>query len=95
MAKKIFMTLKQDVLFYVFTVVSLLLIIVSFVLPPLGVIDSSVFAGVGEIFAFASLGEVSRAISAGMSAKVQHNVTSVSITANEHDEETPVDELPA
>ena len=95
MAKKIFQVLKQDVLFYVLTVVSLLLIIASFVLPPAGVIDNSVFAGVGEIFAFASLNEVRRAISTGMSAKVQHNDTSVSITTNEHEEETLPHELPA
>lgn len=95
MAKKIFMLLKQDVMFYVLTVVSILLIIISFLLPPIGVIDDSVFAGVGEVFAFASLWEVSRAISAGMSAKVQHSNTSVSITTNDHNEETPIDEQPA
>jgi len=31
------------------------LLVASFVLPPTGVIDNSVIAGVGEIFAFASL----------------------------------------
>lgn len=86
MAKKIIAVLKRDILFQVFSLASLGLIIASFVLPPTGAIDPSVFAGVGEIFAFAALYEVHRAIDKGLGAKVEHNNTSVTITQKDEDE---------
>ena len=85
MAKKILEVLKRDILFHVFSLTSIGLLIASFVLPPTGAIDPSVFAGVGEIFAFAALYEVHRAIDRGMGAKVEHNNTSVTISGNDND----------
>lgn len=55
------------------------LIIASFLVPPTGVIDGSVLGAVGEIFAFAALGTVIKAIDKGVDAKVQHNNTSLTI----------------
>lgn len=86
MAKKILSVLKRDILFHVFSLVSIGLIIASFVLPPTGAIDPSVFAGVGEIFAFAALYEVHRAIDRGLGAKVEHNNTSITIGKEDEDE---------
>lgn len=59
------------------------LIIASFIMPPLGVIDSSVLAGVGEIFGFASLFTAWGAIDAGVSAKIERNGTSLSVGDND------------
>lgn len=79
MAKEVWSILKSDVWFYIFSFTAIALIIASFVVPPLGVLDSSVLAGVGEIFAFASLGAVIKAIDKGVGATVQHNNTTVTI----------------
>ena len=62
-----------------FSLVSVALIIASFLVPPTGVIDGSVLGAVGEIFAFAALGTVIKAIDKGVDAKVQHNNTSLTI----------------
>lgn len=55
------------------------MIIASWFVPPMAVIDSSVLASVGEIFGFAALGTVIKAIDKGVDAKVQHNNTSLTI----------------
>lgn len=55
------------------------LIVASFIVPPTGIIEPSVLAAVGEIFAFAALGTVIKAIDKGVDAKVQHNNTSLTI----------------
>lgn len=65
--------------FIFFSLVAIGLIIGSFFVPPMGVIDGSVLAAVGEIFAFAALGTVIKAIDKGVDAKVQHNNTSLTI----------------
>lgn len=71
--------LKTDIWFHVFSLVSVGLIIASFVIPPTGVIDPSVFAGVGEIFGFGALNEVRRAIDKGYDTKINHNNTTIEI----------------
>lgn len=45
----------------------------------MGVIDGSVLAAVGEIFAFAALGTVVKAIDKGVDAQIQHNNTTVTV----------------
>ena len=69
-------------------VVALGLIITSFFIPPLAVVDGSVLAAVGEIFGFAALGEVAAAIERGHSASISHGNTTISI--NKDEEEIPV-----
>lgn len=65
--------------FIFFSLVAIILIIASWFVPPMAVIDSSVLAAVGEIFGFAALGTVVKAIDKGVDAKVQHNNTSLTI----------------
>lgn len=77
----------HNVPFYVLTSIAVILICLSFVIPPVGVIDPSILAGVGEIFAFASLWTLIVAIEAGGTAKITHNNTSIKInTENEKDQ---------
>ena len=45
----------------------------------MGIIDGSVFAGVGELFAFAALWEGHVAIKRGMDAKISHNNTTIEL----------------
>ena len=72
--------------FYCITATAMALLIASFVVPPTGVIDSSVLAAAGELFAFASLTIILIAIDKGIDAKVQHNNTTITIDGKDEDE---------
>lgn len=69
----------DDIWFHIFATVSIVLMVGSFILPPMGIIDSSVFMGVGELFGFAALWEGHIAIKRGTDAKITHNNTTVEI----------------
>lgn len=68
--------------FLICLIISIGLIVTSFFIPPAGVIDGSVLAGVGELFAFAALGEVGAAIEKGKTATVTKGDVKVSIGDN-------------
>lgn len=68
-------------------VVAIGLIITSFFIPPLAVVDGSVLAAVGEIFAFAALGEVAAAVERGHSASISHGNTTIEIKKPEDENE--------
>ena len=72
--------LYHNVAFYVLTGIAIALIITSFFIPPTGVIDGSVLAATGEIFAFAGLGTVIKAIDKGVDASVTHKDTTINIS---------------
>lgn len=80
-------TLKLKTATYILTSVAVALIVTSFFVPPTGVVDPSVLAAVGEIFAFAALLTVWHGIDKGMDAKIQHGSTTVEITNDEEDKE--------
>lgn len=65
--------------FYVLSFFAVGLLFLSFLVPPLGVIDGSVIAGVGEIFGFSALWTLIKAIDKGTSAKVTHNNTTLEV----------------
>lgn len=75
-----------DIWFHIFATTSLLLIVTSFFIPPTGVIDSSVFAGVGELFFFATLWEAHIAIKKGMDAKLTKDDITLEINNHNKDE---------
>lgn len=76
MAKKIYDNLNKGA-FWVCLVTSITLIMASFCIPPYAVIDSSVLAAVGEIFAFATLATIIEGMTKGLDVKLTHNDTSV------------------
>lgn len=65
--------------FLITLLVSVGLIVTSFFIPPLAVVDGSVLASVGELFAFAALGEVGAAIERGHGATISHGGTTIEI----------------
>ena len=65
--------------FWVCLFVSIVLLITSFFVPPLAVIDGSILAATGELFAFAALGSIITAINKGMDARITHRDTSLTI----------------
>lgn len=84
----------RNIYFTILSLVSVSLIVISFFLPPQGVIDPSVFAGVGEIFAFAALGTVIKAIDNEKSVTLTHGDTSITINGKKYilEEENNIEE---
>ena len=82
---KVLNILTHDTWFHIFSMTSIGLIITSFFIPPTGIIDSSVFVAVGELFGFASLWEIHIAIKKGFDAKVTHNNTTIEINNDNED----------
>lgn len=76
---------EKNLSFWICLGISICLLVASFILPPTGVIDPSVLAAVGELFAFGSLGAVIYAIKNGTSAKVTHGDTTLEVKKNEED----------
>lgn len=71
--------IAENLAFWVCLGVAIVLLCVSFVLPPTGIINSTVLEGVAELFGFASLGAVYRAINKGVPASVSHGGTTISV----------------
>lgn len=71
--------LKRNTWFHVLTGLAFTLVVASFIVPPLGVIDDSVIRAVGEIFGFAALGTIIHCVDRGAEAKITHNDTSIEI----------------
>ena len=64
----------------VFGAIAVLLGIISMFTPPMWIIDGSVIAFVGEIFAFAALFMAWEGIDRGIDAKVTHGQTEIELT---------------
>lgn len=77
--------LSNNLYFWIFGGISVLLITISFFIPPLAFVEGSVLAATGELFAFAALGAVIHAIDMGKTATIQHGSTS--LTVKDVDEE--------
>lgn len=67
--------------FTVTFVISLALLIAGFIVPPLGVIDSSVLSAVGLLLMFATLDKLPEAIKAGKSVKIQKGDFSAEVSS--------------
>ena len=81
--------------FWVFASISIVLLIVSFFLPPQGEIHPSVLQGVAELFGFSALGAVYKGMDKGLDARVKHRNTELligDITSNNQETDTETDE---
>lgn len=79
--------LSNNLFFWLFSIIGVILIVAAFILPPLSVIDNSVLIAVGEINGFIALGAVIKAIDKGSSASIKHNGTELTISGDEDNEE--------
>lgn len=70
----------SKVSFWVCLLTSLILLLLGFVVPPMGIIDGSVLKGVGELFGFATLAVVADAIKEGYDAKFKKGEIEVEIS---------------
>lgn len=67
--------------FYINLVVSILLIVGGFLVPPLGIIDGSVLTAVGLLLMFSVIETIPEAIKAGRNINLQKGDFSVEITS--------------
>lgn len=74
--------------FWVCLIVSIALLVTSFLLPPMGAISPTVLQGVGELFAFATLSTIIAAIHKGSDVTLQHGQTSITVNNPDSPEET-------
>lgn len=83
MAEEIRKAVLGDIVFWVCLIVALVLMILGFLLPPMGEISPSVLEGVGWLFAFAALAKlcdtINEAFKNGYDAKVKHGETTIEI----------------
>lgn len=84
--------LSSNVPFHLFSIIAVVLIVASWFVPPIGAIDGSVIAATGEIFAFAALWTVIKAIDKGTNASIRKGDVSVTINkdGNNQSEETEI-----
>ena len=84
--------LRDNSYFWFFGGISVLLILISFFVPPLALVDGSVLAATGELFGFAALGAVIHSIDRGKTASVSHNGTTITVGEKEEEHGTEVEE---
>lgn len=70
---------RHDIWLRILTLASIALLVWSFMLPPPGVIDSSVIAAVGELAGFAALWQIAKAIDKGVDAALRKGDTEITI----------------
>lgn len=81
---------KQDIWLKILTITSVGLIISSFIVPPLGIIDGSVLAAVGELSGLGALWEFTKAINKNIDAKVK--IKEIELELNNKDDDDPAQE---
>ena len=84
--------LRDNSYFWFFGGISVILIVLSFFIPPLAVVDGSVLAAAGELFGFAALGAVIHSIDKGKTASASHNGTTITVGEKEKDYGTETEE---
>lgn len=77
--------IANNLFFWVFSIIGILMMVVAFFIPPTAHIDSSILVAVGEINGFIALGAVLKAIDKGSSASIKHNGTELTINGNEQE----------
>ena len=78
--------LENNLFFWIFGGIAVVMLVASWIWPPISIIDGSVIAATGEIFGFAALGAVIKAIDKGKKATVTHGQTTLTVGDMEEDE---------
>lgn len=79
--------LANNSFFIFFSIAALLLIVAGFIVPPTGIIDSSILIAVGELNGTLAIGAVIKAIDNGRSASIKHKDTELIINGDEDKDE--------
>ncbi len=81
----------QDRWLRILTIAAIILLLLGFFAPPIGIIDNSVLIALGELSFFGVLFQVSKAIDKGTSVKASKGDTSISIHQDDADNDADVD----
>lgn len=76
--KKLYQNISKGA-FWTTLLISIILIVVSFILPPQGQIDPTVMGAVGELFAFGTLATVIEGLHRGADVTVEKGQTKINI----------------
>lgn len=79
--------IAHNTAFWVCLVISIILMVASFICPPPGEIAHSVLIGIGELFAFAALGAVYKALDTGSKATLKKGDVELTVNDNKEEEE--------
>ena len=86
MFKRLDEAIEKNGGFWIFAIASILLIAISFFLPPMGEINPTVIKAVGELFGFAALWTIVHGINKGCDVALKHNDTEIDINNPDPDE---------
>lgn len=70
--------------FAILTVTAIALIVASWFVPPMAVVDGSILAATGELLGFGALWTVVKAIDKGTPASMSHGSTTISVNKDRH-----------
>ena len=76
----------SNIWFKILTIAAIALIVASWFVPPMAVIDGSILAATGELLAFGALWVVVKAIDKGTPATMTHGSTTISVNKKDEDE---------
>lgn len=76
----------SNIWFKILTVTAIALIVASWFVPPMAVIDGSILAAVGELAGFGALWVVVKALDKGTPATMTHGSTTISVNKKDGDE---------
>ena len=81
---------KEDIWLKILTITSVVLIISSFIVPPLGIVDGSILAAVGELTGIGALWQFTKAMNKNIDAKVK--IKEIELELNNKDDDDPTQE---
>ena len=81
----------ENIWFQILSLSSIILIFISLILPPTGVIDSSVISATGELLGWGALFTVIKAIDKGKGISVKHGTTEVEVKKQEEENNGDID----
>ena len=77
----------ENMWFKILSLSSIILIFISLMLPPTGIIDPSVISATGELLGWGALFTVIKAIDKGKGISVKHGTTEVDVEVKKQEEE--------
>lgn len=85
--KKVWNEVSSNVLFWILTITSIILVVVSWIMPPPWQVHSSVLQSVAELEGWGVLYIVLKAVNRGADVSINHNNTSVQVNNPDKKEE--------
>ena len=80
---------RKNIVFYITLGVTIILLVAGFILPPMGIIDSSVIQAAGILGVFAIIGQLPQIIESAKSVKLQMPHGTLEVVGGQKKEETP------